>query len=113
MTWLRLDNGFPDHPKVIGLTDAAFRLEVEAICYAHRQRTDGVIPDTYRRGHARAVDELVTARLWVPAPEGGWLLHDYLAWQTSRAALEDIRKARSEAGRRGAAKRWGNPDPEP
>lgn len=111
--WVRLDNGFPEHPKVIGLTDAAFRLEVEAMCYAHRNLTDGLVPPTYARGRLRAAHELEAARLWVPGPEGGWLLHDYLAWQNSRAAVEDARKRMSEGGRRGAAKRWGTDDETP
>ena len=108
--WLRLDDGFPEHPKVIGLTDAAFRLEVSAICYAHRALTDGHVPEVWVPHRlARAVPSLVDARLWVPGPEGGWLLNDYLAHQLSRADVEARRKALSEAGKRGAAARWGEP----
>lgn len=105
--WLRLDDGFAEHPKVIGLNDAAFRLEISAICYAHRNLTDGRISEEWLpRRLARAVPALVAARLWIPDPEGGWLLNDYLAWQPSRASVEAMRKHRSNAGRKGAAARW-------
>jgi len=107
MSWLRLDDAFDEHRKVVGLTDAAFRLEVSAICYAHRNLTDGLIPPGYvTTRFTRSVGALETAGLWVPSPEGGWLLNDYLSWQNSRAEIEEIRKARREAGRKGARARW-------
>ena len=109
MPWLPLDDGFPDHPKIIGLSDAAFRLHVAALCYAHRARTDGFIPTGWVGRQHRAATHLVAARLWVPDPEeDGWLIHDYLGWNPSRAEVEDMKRRASEAGKRGAAKRWGH-----
>jgi hypothetical protein len=109
--WLRLDAGFPEHPKVIGLTDAAFRLHVSALCYARRNLTDGDIPSGWppqRLG--RAIPALVGANLWVPDPSGaGWVIHGYLDWQTSRADVEALSSTRSKAGHRGAAGRWQTP----
>jgi hypothetical protein len=105
-TWVRLDDAFPDHPKILGLSDAAFRLEVTAICYAHRNLTDGWIPEAFPPPRlARSVPALVDARLWVPNGSG-WGLNDYLDWQTSKARIEQIREQRSQAGRRGAMSRW-------
>jgi hypothetical protein len=105
--WLRLDAAFPEHPKVIALSDAGFRLEISAMCYARRNLTDGHIPTAYPPARlARAIPSLVAAGLWVPAPEGGWLLHDYLSWQLSRAEVHALRKSRSDAGRKGADARW-------
>lgn len=104
--WLRLDDAFDEHPKVIGLTDAAFRLEVAAICYAHRNTTDGLIPHGWPAHRlTRSIPALVDHRLWIPTTDG-WLLNDYLSWQTSRATIEDQRKRMSEGGKRGAAARW-------
>jgi len=106
--WLRLDAGFPEHPKVIGLTDAAFRLHVEALCYARRNLTDGQVPKgwpPHRLG--RSVPALVDAHLWVPDVTGdGWVIHGYLDWQTSRADVEAMSAARAKAGQRGAQARW-------
>jgi hypothetical protein len=42
MSWVRLDDSFPEHPKVIALTDAAFRAHVRGLCYAGRFLTDGL-----------------------------------------------------------------------
>lgn len=106
MTWLRLDAAFPEHPKVVGLTDTAFRLEVTAICYSGRYLTDGHLPTAWVPGRLRpAVPALITAGLWTPN-DNGWELHDYLDWQQSRAEVEALRKQRSEAGRRGGRARW-------
>lgn len=99
--WIWLDDRFPEHRKVVGLSDAAFRTEVAAICYSSRNLTDGWVP------RASEADELVTARLWLPADDGsGFLLHDYLAYQRSRADVMAQRKKRSEAGRTAARARW-------
>jgi len=105
-TWLRLDAGFPDHPKVVGLTDAAFRLEVSAMCYTARNLTDGMVPAAWVPGRlTRSAGALVTAGLWVPN-DSGWELHDWHDWQRSRAQVEAVSKARAESGRRGAHARW-------
>lgn len=36
MTCVKLDDAFADHPKVVGLTDRAFRVHVRALCYCGR-----------------------------------------------------------------------------
>ena len=98
MTWVRLDNGFPEHPKVLPLSDAAFRAEVIAICYASRYLTDGWVPSPARRAVA---GELVKAQLWLPDGDG-YQLHDYLDWQQRRAQAQE----RSAQARQAALKRW-------
>jgi hypothetical protein len=60
MTWVRLDDQFPDHPKVVNLSDRAFRLHVWGICYSARFLTDGLIqrdaiPEKYRTAPLRAL----------------------------------------------------------
>lgn len=111
MTYLRLDDRFPEHPKVIGLSDAAFRLHVSALCYARRYLTDGRIPPVFPpRRLTRAVPTLVDAHLWVPDPDGdGWIIHGWTEWQTTRAEVEALAQTRSKAGRKGAITRWQTP----
>lgn len=107
MTWVRLDDQFADHPKVVGLSANAFRLHVTAICYAARQETDGVIP----RGAAfvlaarRYLIELTGAGLWEDHPSG-FLIHDYLEYNPSADEVRSKRNIKAIAGAKGAASRW-------
>lgn len=103
MTWVRIDDTFPEHPKVVGLSAAAFRLHVTAICYASRNLTDGYVPRGALRalgGTKQRVAELVKAGLWDGGGATGWQLHDYLDYNRSRGDVEDERRAaRSRMGR--------------
>jgi len=42
--FIKLHNGFPEHPKAVGLTDRAFRNLIELWCYCSRNLTDGLVP---------------------------------------------------------------------
>lgn len=102
MTWVKIDDNFPDHPRVVGLTDAAFRTHVSAICYSARYLTDGSIPSSAMRsiGPRRAAQELEAAGLWART-DHGWMIRDYLDYNPSRAEVEEQRERKREAGRRG------------
>ena len=41
MSWVRLDDGAPGHRKIVGLSDAAFRLWVVGLTYCNQQANDG------------------------------------------------------------------------
>lgn len=101
--WARLDDGFPDHPKILGLSDRAFRTHVEGICYAARMLTDGLVPRSAVRKRAGAV-ELVERGVWLAATDG-YLIHDFLEYQRSREQVMAERQAATERrvteGRRG------------
>lgn len=49
MAWLRIDDGFADHPKILGLTDRELRVWVGVLCYCARHRTDGKIPESAQK----------------------------------------------------------------
>lgn len=119
MPWANLDDQFPNHPKVIRLSNAAFRLHVSGICYCAKYRTDGrisaeVVPMLLPRYTRKVLDELAAGDrpLWVPVV-GGYEIHDYLEWNRSKAEIQEhkerLRKVRSEAGRKGAQVRWQTP----
>jgi len=112
MTWLRLDDSFAEHPKVVGLTDGAFRCLVELYCYASRNLTDGAIPTAAARRHgsAKQINELVIAGL-LHEVAAGYEIHDYLEYNQSRAQAEAERERKSIAGKKGARSRW--PDKPP
>ena len=106
MTWVKLDDAFFDHPKIIGLSDAAQLAFLQALCYANRNLTDGFVPFKKAKeiaGRSKALAELVPT-LWETC-EGGFLIHDFLEYQPSRAkVLAD----RSAAKDRMFGKRSGN-----
>jgi hypothetical protein len=100
MTYAKLLDDFPEHQKVVALSDGAFRLYVTALCYSSRNATNGVVSAAMLprlRGSQRRVAELVVARLWEPQGDG-WLVHDYLKHQRSKDQIE-VSKAK-------AAERW-------
>lgn len=95
MTWIRLDDNLPDHPKVLGLSDKAFRLYISAMCYSSRYLTDGFISYVVgdRIGERIQFAELTSATLLI-AVEGGWQIENYDEYQSTKAEVE-IAKAKT------------------
>lgn len=116
MTWTKLDDSFPDHPKIMGLSDAAFRLYVTGLCYANRQLTDGLVPKAWPAIKRKALSELLAAGLWEDA-HSFYGIHDFLIYNKPRSEVMAQREAKTAAGAKGAASRWhrdGNaPVPDP
>jgi hypothetical protein len=125
MSWLKVDDGFEDHPKVEPLSHEAHRLWVRAACWCRKPanaHTNGFVPEGLLEVIAKRMaplrklkvyaNELVNARaggtkehgLWEPR-EGGWQFHDWQDYQPADDP-QKVSGARSEAGRKGAAARW-------
>lgn len=95
MAWVRLDDQMPEHPKVEGLSDRAFRVYVEGIAYCSRTLSDGAIPATKAKklgATPRVVQELIEARLW-HINGVGYLVNDYLKYNPPKATVEARRAA--------------------
>lgn len=111
MAWANFDDNFADHPKVVPLSDTAFRLHTSGILYCARYLTDGYVSasqvprltPTYTKA---ALRELLAPGLWSTDEEGGYNIHDYLQWNRSREQIMYERVRKSEAGKRGAKRRW-------
>lgn len=110
MTWVRIEDGMVEHPKIAGLSDPAFRAFVYGLCYCNRYLSDGFIPE--RIAHTsvapgakgkRIAGELVDADLWHPT-KGGYDVHDFHVYQPTKAEVVALREKRAEAGRRGGLK---------
>jgi hypothetical protein len=95
VTWVRIDDGYADHPKIVGLTPQARDLFIWGLCFCARQLTDGFIAHgavrgcvlvTTRGGREKACAALVRADLWVEV-EGGWQVHDFLDYNRNRAQV--------------------------
>jgi hypothetical protein len=106
MTWVKLDDQFPDHPKVVGLSDAGLACWIRGLCYASRHLTDGYIPVAALRGlgTTKAADELLATGLWTDA-EDGWQVSNYTEHQRSRADVEADRASAAERARKSRERR--------
>lgn len=102
-TYVRIHDGMPDHPKVDGLSDAAFRLLVTVWCWCSRHLTDGHVPAAtwQKRGKEKVRDELIAAGLVDLRDDGSVYMHDYTDHQRTAEEVSRIREARREAGSKG------------
>ncbi len=94
MPWFKLDDSTYDHPKIVQVSDGAFRLWITAGLYCARHLTDGIIsPGTLKvlQAKGRHCDELWSAGLWERIPEGGYRFHDWHDYQPTR---EDVQRPR-------------------
>jgi len=99
MAWVRLDDNFADHPKIIGLSDSAFRLFIEALCYANRYLTDGVIPYVaFTNMHNAGGDqELIDAGLWEYEEENNrFIIRSYTEYQPTKEKVSVKREQARE-----------------
>lgn len=101
MTWIRLDEGFPEHPKVLAAGDEAAWLFVCALGYCNRHLTDGAVPAaavnrlTGFRAPGRLAARLVEVGLF-EISDNGFVVHDFLDYQPSRASIESERAGARE-----------------
>lgn len=101
-TFIKLHDGMPEHPKVDGLSDRAFRALIESWCWCSRQLSDGYVPiKTWKKRVTPKVTRELTEAGLVEPVEGGFQMHDYLEHQRSKAQVEHIKEVRSEAGSKG------------
>jgi hypothetical protein len=97
--WVKLDDHFPEHPKVIAAGPLAAWLYVAGLCYANRLLTDGFIPrEVVPRLVAQAgtkyetpeylATRLCAVGLWTEETTAagfqGYRIHDYTTYQRSR-----------------------------
>jgi len=118
MGWVRIDDNFADHPKVIGLSDTAFRLYIEALCYSNRQLTDGFIPMAVYLKLSRddEADYLIDAGLWESSHEtitgssvtNGYAIRSYTEYQPTREKVHSKRDQSRERLKKFRDKEKGN-----
>lgn len=112
MGWLRLDDHYDDHPKIVAAGSEAAWLDIRGMLFCARHETDGVIPSSQlsRIGsdyapakRARLIGQLVDAGRWTKTDDG-YIVNDFLDYnpssitkQTEReAARERMKKAREK-----------------
>lgn len=129
MGWVRVSDDFYDHQKFAALTVLGDAVWIRGLAYANRNLTDGFITERAARGlvdtHGLGIyigaggrdaepqdgiDELVIAGIWhepghdcpvcPDPPARSYVIHDYLAYQPSRAQVEAKRQETAERVRR-------------
>jgi hypothetical protein len=105
MAWVKLDDQFFTHPKVLDRTKDAKLLYMACLTYAAANLTDGYVSPAALRLSAAMVDvemsvaaELVRCGLWIQM-SSGYQINDYLEYNPSS---EDVKQQRAENARRQA-----------
>lgn len=97
MTWAKLDDGFVDNLKVQPVGWAARGVWATGLAWCSRKLSDGRISTkaaAILEFPPEAIDELVAAGLWHVADDGnGWVVHDYLEYNPSKAEVVATRAA--------------------
>lgn len=110
----QVDPDFYDHPKSIGMSDAATALWVRAGSYSAAKLLDGFIADhvlaTLSRTPEAAADELVARGLW-KRRKGGYQFHQYDERNLVKARVEADRDHDREKKRRSRSQAKTNPQP--
>lgn len=107
--YARLTLDFADSPKIAPLSDRAFREYIEALLWARRLMTDGVIPERMVRRlfTPEALEELTNnggsgASSIIMRDDGSAEIHDFSEHQSTRAQIEKW----SAAGKKAASARY-------
>ena len=103
MSWVKIDDQFSEHPKVIQAGPLASWLYVRGLCYSAKYLTDGFISDAVAKQLSLFGENqidirqiLVDCRLW-DLVDGGYVIHDYLDYNPT---AEQVRAERDIAKRR-------------
>ncbi len=122
MAWVKIDDHFPDHPKVVSAGPLGAWLYVAGLCYCNRLLTDGFIPwsqvdrlsphredQDMRDSPGKLAMKLCGLGLWIETERKGvpgFVVHDYKKYQPSRKqvlkerALNRGRQSRFRNGHR-------------
>lgn len=98
MEYVKLYVSLRDDPKIIGLSDKAFRAYVNALCWCGFHETDGLLA-------VGAIPPKLLTELRSAGLVDGSLIHNWPKFQKSHQELELTRSERREAGRRGGLAR--------
>jgi hypothetical protein len=124
MPWVRIDEEFPRHPKVVKAGPLGMAMHVAALCYCNQYLTDGFVPKAVVAGlldlsgigmrqwmgelagggvdatWELVAEDLEEAGLW-EREQGGWRIHDYHDYQPSREHVMQLRETRKAVGSKG------------
>ncbi len=107
--WIKLDDGFATHPKILRVGIQGTILQIRALCYASQNKTDGFIPvqaiPILTTDLSITMSVMLDVKLW-DVCEGGYQIHGYLRWNMSREEYRSMKEKLSKAGKKGMKSRW-------
>ena len=135
MTYAILDDKFHSNPKVLEVGNEGAGVYARALSFCGDHNTDGFVPKNWAKTITKpsVIRRMTEARLWrvvvkndcfvaeaadgtlvdVTIPSDGFYIDDFLMLNTRREVVlqgrEDLRRKRSEAGKKGAERRWQTP----
>lgn len=100
MPWVKLDDSFFCHPKIVEAGAEASGLYVWALTYSAHNLTDGHVPAGWVKQAVgsrakRLAGILVEHGLWTENGTG-WVIHDYHDYNPSRESIVEKRRKDSE-----------------
>lgn len=102
MSWVKIDDQFSEHPKVIQAGPLASWLYVRGLCYSAKYLTDGFIPQSaaehlamFAGSSPELLQKLVECSLW-ERTNGGYQIHDYLDYNPTGAQVKAEKAAAAE-----------------
>lgn len=99
MTWLKLGDEFPKECRKVGLSDSAFRLHVEGLCYSMDDENGGRFTDddvaAFSRAKNRpdALSELASVGFWQRTGQDSWQIIHSMGQQPDPETLAARRDA--------------------
>jgi hypothetical protein len=128
MPWVRIDEEFAKHPKVVEAGPLGLAMQVAALCYCNQYLTDGFVPRSVvpsllnldglgmrmwmgeiagggeDANWKLVVEDVIYAGLWTEE-DSGYRIHDYDKYQPSKAEVEAQRARNKVAGSKGGQAR--------
>jgi hypothetical protein len=110
MAHVEFHSGAPRHPKIAPISDAAFRLWFNSVCYCKEHLTDGLLPKILvrtlkARVTAAQIQELTTVQpsckfpLWEDAGDA-YQVHDFCYWNDTKDEVQKNREGQKDRSRR-------------
>lgn len=110
MPWVKIDDGFSEHIKMVEVGPLGMALQMAALCYCNHHLTDGYVPGSVAK---RLIDldgmpvtfgqlarKMIDAGVWTVDGDG-YRIHDYLEFQPSKDQVMADREQKRTAGAKG------------
>jgi hypothetical protein len=103
--WIRIDDNFVDHPKIIRAGPLAIVAQLRALCYCARHLTDGRFPASVAAQICADLAPITPLRmseekLWLQLKQS-YRVHGYLEYQFSKQKIRELREKKRLAGQAG------------